>query len=76
MKPQFLYDEKGKEKYVLLDVKSFRKMQAELEDLKLAELYRREKPLIDEEIRQGKFVTIDEFKARREAKKSRNGRAK
>lgn len=56
MKPKFLYDEKGNEKFVLLDIKSFQKMLDDLEDLKLAEIYRREKPVADEDIRQGKFV--------------------
>ncbi len=63
MKPKFLYDEKGNEKFVLLDVKSFRKMLDELEDLKLAEIFRREQPLIEGEIRQGKFVKWDDAKA-------------
>ncbi len=63
MKPKFLYDEKGNEKFVLLDVKSFRKMLDELEDLKLAEIFRREQPLIEGEIRQGKFAKWDDVKA-------------
>jgi hypothetical protein len=73
MKPQFLHDEHGKEKFVLLDVKTYRKLLDDLEDHYLDEVYRREKAKADKE----GYVKWEDVKSQlaKKRKPHKNGKA-
>ena len=64
-KQQYIVDDKGKPVAVVIDMKTYKKMEDALDAYYCRKEYDRVKPLTDSEIRNGKFLTIDEFNEKR-----------
>lgn len=77
-KRQYVTDRHGKRVGVLLDVKTYEKMQDELDDYHSKRAYEKAKPLTDAELKRGEFVTLRELISRREKRKGRrlNGKSR
>ena len=78
-KRQYLTNLAGKRVGVILDMKTFQKMQDELDDYYCKRAYDKAKPVTDAEIKRGEFATLDDLMARRRArtqsrKAGRNGK--
>lgn len=57
-KRQYITDHNGRRVAVVLDVKTYEKMQDELDDYYSKRAYEKAKPLTDREIKRGDFVTV------------------
>ena len=77
-KRQYITDHAGRRVAVVLDVKTYEKMQDELDDYYCKRAYEKAKPVTDAEIKSGEFLTIEELIARRAMRKPRrhNGKSR
>lgn len=75
-KRQYLTDQAGKRVGVLLDLKTFEQIEEELDELACIRAYDAAKPEVDAAMKRGDYMTIQEYIAKRAAKKKgkRNGR--
>ena len=73
---QYLTNQSGKRVGVILDMKTFEQIEDELDELACIRAYDAAKPEVDAAIKRGDYVTIQEYIAKRAAKKKgkRNGR--
>ena len=71
-KRQYITDPRGNRVGVVLDVKTFERIEEELDELASIRAYDRAKPATDAAIRRGDFVTIEEYLAKRTTKKKAN----
>ncbi len=60
-KRQFLTNEEGKRVAVLFDMKTYEQIEDALEELACIKEYDKAKPAIDEAMRKGDYVTVDEY---------------
>ena len=60
-KRQYLVDSAGKPVAVVLDLKTFKKMEDDLDDYYCRKEYDRVKKATDDEVRSGKASTIEEY---------------
>lgn len=73
---RYLTDDRGKRVGVILDMKTFEKMQDDLDDYYCGKAYDEAKPLTDAEIKRGEFVTLSEMVAERQKRKQRSSNGK
>ena len=66
MKPkitrQYITDEGGKRIGVILDIGEYEQILERLEDLDDIQEYRKMKPLVDQDIQEGHYLTLEEAK--------------
>ena len=68
-KRQYLTDQSGKRVGVLLDLKTFKQIEEELDELACIRAYDAAKPEADAAMKRGEYVTIQQYVARRASKK-------
>ena len=75
-KRQYITDQSGKRVGVVLDVKTFGQIEDELDELESIRAYDKAKPETDAAVQRGDFLTIQEYLAKRTARKKahRNNR--
>ena len=57
---QYVTDDSGKTVSVILDIQYFEEILERLEDLDDIEEYRRMKPIIEQDLKEGKYLTLEE----------------
>ncbi|MDI6766537.1 MAG: hypothetical protein QME52_06915 [Bacteroidota bacterium] len=67
-KKQYLTDQSGKRTGVILDMRTFEKIEEELDELACIHAYDKAKPDVDAAIQRGDYMTLDEYLAERSAK--------
>lgn len=67
---QYITDHNGRRVAVVLDVKTYEKMQDELDDYYSKRAYDKAKPVTDAAVQRGDFLTIQEYLAKRELKRN------
>lgn len=67
-KKQYLTDQSGKRTGVILDMKTFEKIEEELDELACIHAYDKAKPEVDDAIQQGNYMAIDEYLIKRSTK--------
>ena len=64
-KKQFITDDSGKRVGVILDISTYRNMLDELDDYCCRKAYDRSKKETDREVKEGQYVTIEDYAAKR-----------
>lgn len=67
-KKQYLTDQSGKRTCVVLDMRTFEKIEEELDELACIHAYDKAKQGVDSAIQRGDYMTLDEYLAERSAK--------
>ncbi len=65
---QFVVDSKGNRIAVLLDIRAYEKLIEALEELEDIRAYDKTKHRVESEIRDGNYITLEEYKAKRKGK--------
>ena len=75
---QYITDHAGKRVGVVLDLRTFEKMEDELDAYYCKRAYEKAKPETDAEMKRGEFISIGEIVARRNRQKTRrhNGKSR
>ena len=77
-KKQYLTDQSGKRVGVILDMKTFERIEDELDELACIRAYDKAKPETDAAIAKGDYMALDDYLAKRKSRKpsKRNSRLK
>ncbi len=75
-KKRYITDQTGKRVGVVLDLRTFQKMEDELDDYYSKKAYEKAKKETDEEIRRGEFITLQELIPQRRERKGRHRNSK
>ncbi len=69
VKKKYLTDEAGKRVGVIVDLKTFERIEDELDELACIRAYDKAKPEAGAAVQRGDYVTLEEYLAKRKSKK-------